>query len=369
VSISIGNHGRSVGGFMVEQTISRPELMRAWRVHRYGRPSHALSLDKIAIPVPEAGEVRIRTRTAALNFNEVDGCYGRYITINPPVPYTLGMEVVGEVEAVGPGTEQWLGQRVMATAKGAYGGYADRVIADAGMVFKAPPSLDDVAAAGFFFPFHLAWLGLHERGRLQTGETVLVHAGAGGVGSAAIQLAVAAGARVLATAGGPEKVAKCRELGADVAIDYRNEDFAKAVLEATDGLGANLVFDGVGGDVTAQSLRCLAFNGRLMVIGFSGGIEAEDRPIVTPRMLCFGSVSLMGVMLAYTADPRGENPLPGIHITPRSVGERVQRSLEVLLAEGKIHTVIDNVVSFDALPAALDLMDNRQTTGRTIVVF
>ncbi len=341
--------------------------MRAWRVHRHGRPSEALQLDRIEIPVPQAGEVRIRTRTAALNFNEVDGCHGRYLTVNPPLPYTLGMEFVGDVEACGPGTEAWLGRRVMATAKGAYGGYAERVIADAGMVFDVPAGLDDIAGAAFFFPFHLAWLGLHERGGLKAGEIVLVHAGAGGVGSAAIQLAVAAGARVFATAGGAEKTAKCRALGADFAIDYRSDDFAAAVLAATDGRGVDLVFDGVGGAVTAASLRCLAANGRLMVIGFAGGIEAEDQSIVTPRMLCFGSVSLMGVMLAYTADPKGENPYPGIHITPRRVGERVQHSLEALLAAGKIRPVVGSVVNFDSVPAALDLMDQRQTTGRTIV--
>ncbi len=343
--------------------------MRAWRVHRSGRPSYALRLDEIDVPEPGPGEVRVRTRTAALNYNEVDGCYGRYLTVNPPIPYTLGMEVVGDVEAAGPGAEAWVGRRVMATAKGAYGGYAERVIADAGMVFDAPASLDDVAAAAFFFPFHLAWLGLHERGGLKPGESVLIHAGAGGVGSAAIQLAVAAGARVIATAGGPEKIAKCRELGADVAIDYRSEDFVPAVLAATSGRGVNLVFDGVGGAVTEASLRCLDANGRLMVIGFASGIEAEDRPTVTPRWLCFGSVSLMGVMLAYTSDPRGEHPAPGIHITPKSVGERVQRSLEALLAEGRIHPVVGDIMGFDQVPAALDLMDQRLTTGRIVIKF
>jgi len=343
--------------------------MRAWRVHQYGRPSHALRLDEIAAPEPGGGEVRIRTLAAALNYNEVDGCYGRYITINPPLPYTLGMEIVGVVEAAGPGAEAWIGRRVIATAKGAYGGYAERVIADSGMVFDAPASLDDIQAAAFYFPFHLAWLGLHERGGLKAGESVLVHAGAGGVGSAAIQLAKAAGARVLATAGGPEKTAKCHELGAEIAIDYRSEDFAAVVRAATGGRGVDLVFDGVGGAVTEASLTCLALNGRLMVIGFAGGIEAEDRPTVTPRALCFGSVSLMGVMLAYTNHPEGENPAPGIHITPRSVGERVQHSLETLLAAGNIHPVIGKVMRFEEVPAALDEMDQRLTMGRTIITF
>ena len=255
----------------------------------------------------------------------------------------------------------------MATATGAYGGYAEHVVAATDMVFDAPPSLDDVDAAAFFFPFHLAWLGLHQRGRLAPGEDVLVHAGAGGVGSAAVQLAVAAGARVLATAGGPEKVARCRELGADVAIDYRAEDFAPAVLEATDGRGVDVVFDGVGGEVTEASIGCMAHGGRLLVIGFSSGIEAEDQPGLLPRQLCFGSISLVGVMLAYRADGPDTRPMPGINMTPRSVGEEVQRSLVELLDAGRIRPVVGAVVPFEELPAALDAMEQRRTTGRTIV--
>jgi NADPH2:quinone reductase len=196
---------------------------------------------------------------------------------------------------------------------------------------------------------------------------VLVHAGAGGVGSAAIQLATAAGARVFATAGGAEKMAICRKLGAELAIDYRHEDFAKVVLDATEGRGVDMVFDGVGGAVTQNSLNCLGANGRLMMIGFAGGIEAEDTANLTPRALLFGSLSIMGVMLAYAATPAGENPAPGIRLTPRLVGERVQKSLEALLASQSIHPVVGKVVEFKNLPAALDEMEERKTTGRTIV--
>ena len=341
--------------------------MRAWRVYRNGRPSEALRLDRIAVPDPGPGEVRVRTCAMALNYNEVDGCHGRYLTVNPPIPYTLGMEVTGTVDAAGPGAEQWIGRRVMACAKGAYGGYAEFVIADAGMVFDAPARLDDSQAAAFFMPFHLAWLGLHQRGGLSAGETVLIHAGAGGVGSAAVQLANAAGAQVLTTAGGPVKTAKCLELGADVAIDYLAGDFAPAVLAATDGRGVDLVFDGVGGAVTEASVRCLRLYGRLVMIGFAGGIEAEDRPMLTPRAIMFGSISLIGVMLAYTADPAMENPLPGIHIQPREVGETAQRELEYLLARGRITPFVGKVVAFEELPAALDEMDQRLTMGRTVV--
>ena len=341
--------------------------MRAWRVYRYGRPSEALRVDRIAVPEPGPGEVRVRTCAMALNYNEIDGCHGRYLTVNPPIPYTLGMEVTGMVDAAGPGAERWVGRRVIGCAKGAYGGYADFVVADAGMVFDAPAQLDDAQAAAFFMPFHLAWLGLHQRGGLKAGETVLIHAGAGGVGSAAIQLANAAGARVLATAGGPVKAAKCLELGANVAIDYLASDFVPAVLAATDGRGVDLVFDGVGGAVTDASVRCLKLYGRLLMIGFAGGIEAEDRPMLTPRAIMFGGISLIGVMLAYAADPRMENPMPGIHIQPREVGDKAQRALDDLLAQGRIKPFVGKVVGFEELPAALDEMDQRLTMGRTVV--
>jgi NADPH2:quinone reductase len=342
--------------------------MKAWRVHRAGRPSDALELDDIPKPHPGPGEVLVRTHAAALNYNEIDGCRGRYATVNPPIPYTLGMEVLGEVEEAGPGEDSWLGRRVMATAKGAFGGYAEWVVAPVDMVFDAPAALDDREAAAFFFPFHLAWLGLHERGRLQPNEAVLVHAGAGGVGSAAVQLAAAAGARVIATAGGADKVARCREFGAHVAIDYRNDDFVTAVLEATDGVGVDLVFDGVGGETTVRSLQCMARNGRLMIIGFASAIEAEDEPTVTPRALCFGNVSIGGVLLSYRNDPSIAKRGTGFNVTPRSVGEDIQRSLEALLDAGSIRPVIGRTVPFAELPAALDEMEDRKTVGRTIVI-
>ena len=341
--------------------------MKAWRVHRAGRPSFALRLDDIPKPEPGPGEVLVRTRAAALNFNEIDGCHCRYATINPPLPYTLGMEVLGVVEAAGAGADMWLGRRVMASAKGAFGGYAEWVVAPVDMVFDAPASLDDHEAAAFFFPFHLAWLGLHERGRLRADEWVLVHAAAGGVGSAAVQLAAAAGARVIATAGGPDKVARCLEFGADVALDYRRDDFVAAALDATGGNGVDLVFDGVGGETTVRSLRCMARNGRLMLIGFASAIEAEDEPTVTPRALCFGNVSIGGVLLSYRIDPSVTKRGAGFNVVPRSVGDEIQRSLVALLDAGKIRPVIGRTVDFADLPAALDEMEERKTVGRTVV--
>ena len=276
--------------------------MKAWQVTSYGPPREALALVEVAEPVPGPREVLVRVAASAGNYNEVDACHGRYLTVDPPLPYTLGMELVGEVIGAGPEAEGWIGRRVMTSGVGAQGAHAELAVGPTAMTFEAPSSLDDTEAAAFFYPFHLAHLALFERGRLQAGETVLVHAAAGGVGSAAVQLAVAKGARVIATAGGPEKTALAEELGADVAIDYRRADFAAAVLEATGGRGVDVCFDGVGGEVTLQSLRCLARGGRHLVVGFAGGIEAEEVPTISGRMLCFGNFDVLGVILAYLDD-------------------------------------------------------------------
>jgi NADPH:quinone reductase len=339
--------------------------MRAWRVHRFGAPSEALELDDVEEPVAGPGEVVVRTTATVLNFNEIDGCRGRYITVNPPIPYVLGMEATGVVDSAGPGAEQWIGRRVVATATGAFGAHAELVTCSADMTFDAPDALPGSDAAAFFFPFHLAWLGLHERGRVQAGETVLVHAGAGGIGSAAIQLAVAAGARVLATAGGERKLALCRELGADVAIDYRAGDFVDAVNDATDGRGVDAVFDGVG--LLDPSIRSLARKGRYLMIGFAGGIEAEDQTGIVPRPLLFAQADVVGVLLSYTSHPEQARAATGFNITPRAVGDEVHTRLIELLDAGSIHPVIGDRVPFEELPKALDAMENRETVGRVIV--
>lgn len=341
--------------------------MRAWQVVRHGAPSEALELREVDAPEPSPGEVIVRPTRTVLNYNEVDGCRGRYLTVNPPIPYTLGMEAVGEVTAASAGNEHWLGRRVMATATGAFGAHAEAVACPVDMVFDAPAALDDTGAAAFFFPFHLAFLGLHERGRLQAGETVLIHAAAGGVGSAAVQLAHAAGARVIATCGSDEKAKLCRSLGADVVVNYRTADFTRAVEEVTDGRGVDLVFDGVGGDVTTRSLGALARNGRLMIIGFASGIEAEEVASITPRQLCFGQFSVGGVLLSYRTDARAVRAAVGFNVTPRAVGDELHAHLLALLEAGTIRPIVGAEVDFADLPRALDRMEQRETFGRVVV--
>ncbi|MEX2256247.1 MAG: NADPH:quinone oxidoreductase family protein [Acidimicrobiia bacterium] len=352
--------------------------MRAWQVTRHGSPIKALELQEISEPVPSSGEILVRTSASVCNYNEVDCCHGRYLTVNPPLPYTLGMEFVGEVIDAGPGSEEWVGRRVVASARGAIGAHADVAVAPVAMAFEAPPTLTDAEAAALFFPFHLAYLGLHERGRLQPGETVLVHAAAGGVGSAAVQLAVAAGARVIATAGSPEKVQFVKELGADVAIDYRSCDFAEAVLEHTNNAGVDVCFDGVGGDVTMRSLQCLRRGGRHLVVGFANGIEAEEVPIVSGRVLCFGNFDIVGVILSYVdfgdlADAGVDItdfapvPVPRFNPPPVELGRRVHAELLKLLQEGRIRPVVSRVVAFHELPLALEEMESRSTIGRVVI--
>jgi NADPH:quinone reductase len=340
--------------------------IRAWRVHRFGEPSDALQIDELEEPTAGPGQVVVRTFTTPLNFNEVDGCFGRYRTVDPPLPYTLGMEAVGEVVRAAEGSEHWLGRRVVATAVGAFGAHAQQVLADADMTFDAPDGLDDVQAAAFFFPFHVAHLALVERGHLRPGQTLLVHAGAGGVGSAAIQLGAALGARVIATAGSAEKLDLCRELGADLAVNYQTDDVASAALDATAGGGVDVVCDLVGGDTTVRTFPCVAHGGRYVLAGFSGGIAAEDTGIV-PRPIVFGNFDLCGVMLSYRSDPAAAKRASGFNLFSRADGERVHAHLVDLLDAGSIRTVVGRTAPWTELPVELARLASRATVGRTVL--
>ena len=228
-----------------------------------------------------------------------------------------------------------------------------------------PPDPEPEAAA-IFMPFHLAWLALYERARLQTGETLLVHAGTGGAGSAALQLGVLAGARVLATAGSPEKTRLCLELGAELAIDYRETDFVEAVLDATEGRGVDVAFDAVSGDVTLKTFQCMAFNGRHILAGFASGIESEDEGLV-PRPVLFGNFSLVGVCHAYVDDPVVFKRLSGFNFPAHADGERLHAELLSRFATGDLRAIVGQHVPFLELPAALDAIERRLTVGRTVV--
>jgi NADPH:quinone reductase len=343
--------------------------MRAWRTHEYGAPLDVLRLDEVPVPEPEAGEVRVRVQAIPLNLNDLERITGGNMMVRPELPYSPGMEVMGVVETCGAGAEEWHGRRVVALPKGAIGGYAEQAICPAVSVFEMPDDIPLPGAAAIYFPFHLAWLGLLDRAELQAGETVLVHAAAGGAGSAAVQLAVHGGARVFATAGTDEKVALCRELGADVVVNYRELDFAEIVMTETEHRGVDVVFDNVGAAVMDQSLKCTAYNGRYVMMGFASDKTKADEPFIVPRQIAAGNLKLCGVLLAY-AQPEVATMVKqamGYNFLPRSLGEHITASVIELVRSGAVRPVVGKVVGFDDVPAAIDAMAHRETTGRTIV--
>jgi NADPH:quinone reductase len=350
------------------QDASAP-TMRAWRVHEYGRPRDVLRLDRVPVPEPEAGEVRVRVQAIPLNLNDLERITGGNMMFRPDLPSVPGMEVMGVVDACGPGASEWQGERVVAMPKGAHGGFAELAICPTVSAFAMPADIPLPDAAALYFPFHLAWVGLFDRAGLQAGETVLIHAAAGGSGSAAIQLAAHAGARVFATAGTDEKVQLCRELGAHVAVNYRDRDFAEVVLGDTDGRGVDVVFDNVGEAVLEQSMKCTAYNGRYLMMGFASDKTKADEPFIVPRRVAAGNLKLCGVLLAY-AQPEvaaAVKQAMGFNFLPRQLGQQITDAVVELVRAKHVRPVIGQVVPFEGIPAAIEAMANRETTGRTIV--
>ncbi|MGW1176631.1 NADPH:quinone oxidoreductase family protein [Kitasatospora sp. NPDC002543] len=240
--------------------------MRAWQVGELGEPAEVMRLaEDVPRPVPGPGQLLVRVRAAAVNFPDALMVRGRY-QVRPPLPFTPGVELCGEVADGARRGERLIGNPVLP-----HGAFAEYALLDAAAAFPAPESLDDAEAAALHIGYQTAWFALHRRARLRAGETLLVHAAAGGVGSAAVQLGRAARARVVAVVGGPEKARAARALGADLVVDRLERDFVAAVKEFTDGRGADVVFDPVGGEAYTGSARCVAFEGRIMVVGFAGG--------------------------------------------------------------------------------------------------
>lgn len=343
--------------------------MKAWRTHEYDEPKKALKLDTVDIPQPGPGEVLIKNVGIPLNLNDLERIRGGNMMAEPTRPYSPGMEVMGVVDACGPGAEAWAGKRIVGITKGAYGGFAEYTICPAGSVFDMPDSVPFPDAAALFFPFHLAWLGLYQRGRLAAGETVLIHAAAGGAGSAAIQLAVNRGARVFATAGSDQKLKLCRDLGADVAINYRTEDFAKIVLEKTGGKGVDVIFDNVGEAVMQQSFKAIAYNGRYLMMGFASNKVVVDEKFLVPRQLSMGNFDMCGVLLSYAPDQAVGmmKQHTGWNFCPQSLGAEITKGIVDLYAAGKIKAIVGREVDFSQVPEAFEAMAASKTVGRTVV--
>jgi NADPH2:quinone reductase len=341
--------------------------VRALQVTRNGRPTEALEIVDAEVPDPGPGQVRVRVAAGSLNFNDIDRCYGRITTVPMPPPFILGMDVCGTVDAVGPGAEAWLGKRVVAITQMAKGGLAEFALAPADSVFDAPPEFDDAEAASFVIPYHTAHLALFERGALREGEGLLVISGASGLGTAAIQLGLAAGARVYATAGGPAKVALCTKLGVELAVDHLETNFADAVLDHTADVGAEVVCDLAGGDFVADAWRAVARGGRYLAVGFAGDPEngTGGAPL---RPTCIGNFSIVGVIGAYMSNVPGAIRRTGFNPFGRDVAESVHADLLRLVATGKLRPHVGQRVDLEGASAALELHERRESLGRTAVM-
>ena len=326
--------------------------MRAWRVHVHGAPDEALVLDQeVAVPEPGAGEVAVAVGACALNFADSLLCRGSYQE-RPELPFSPGLEVAGVVSATGPDvTGVDVGDRVVGLTALPHGGLADTALTHAAATFVLPPQIDDARGAAMLVTYQTAWVGLHRRVGLRPSDVVVVHGAAGGTGSAFVQLAAAAGARVIATAGGPAKVARARELGAAVGIDNRSDDVVEAVREATDGRGADIIVDTVGGDLFDASTRCIAWEGRILVVGFAGGRIAEART----NHLMVKNYSVVGLHW------------PRYRVEEPSVLAEAHEALVHMVADGSLALPDPEVLPFASARDGLTRLAGGSTVGKLVV--
>ncbi|WP_369138279.1 NADPH:quinone oxidoreductase family protein [Modestobacter versicolor] len=316
--------------------------MRAWRVHSLGNPAEVMSLDEVDEPTPDDGQLLVQVRAAGLNFPDVLMTLGQYQE-KPPLPFTPGVELCGTVVETG--------QRVLGSPSGGPGAFAEYALVDADAAWPVPDSMSDEQAASLYLTYQTGHVGLHRRAALQAGEWLLVHAGAGGVGSAAIQLGKAAGAKVIATAGGERKTAVCRDLGADHVIDYTAQDFVPLVKEITGGHGADVVYDPVGGEVFDKSRRCVAFEGRIVVVGFTSGTI----PQAPANHALVKNYSIVG--LHWGLYRKHEPALIG----------QVHAELCRLFEAGAISPLVGSTMPLPQLPAAMAAIADRSTVGKVVL--
>jgi NADPH:quinone reductase len=324
--------------------------MKSWFVTTIGNPEEALEIREIGKQIPTKGEVVIQVKAFGLNFFDILQCQGKYQE-KPALPFTPGAEVAGVIEEVGEGVPLSVGQRVIALPLLPNGGFTEAVVVKAEDVFPIPDELSYEEGAAMFITYHTAYYALHRKAHLQPSETLLVHAGSGGVGSAAIQIGKALGAKVIATAGSDDKLEMCKQLGADVVINYREEDFSKRVKNETAGLGANVIFDPVGGNVFHLSRKCIAFDGRLLIIGFAGGTIPE----APMNHALIKNYSLVGVHFGYFRK-----------LFPEKVKAAHIELMELYKTE-KIKPLIYHRYTFEEVPAALDQLGSRETWGKLVV--
>jgi NADPH:quinone reductase len=324
--------------------------MRQLQAHAHGEPSDVLQLADVADAPLAATEVRIASDAVGLNFLDLMRCRGDY-PLPPAFPLTFGVEVAGRVIEAGEEAGVAVGADVIACPTLPRGALGDHVVVDASYVVERPADVDAIDGAALPVTYQTAWFALR-RARVGEGSTVLVTAGAGGVGVAATQLAVGLGARVIAAAGGPVKTAVCAEQGAAVTVDYLAEDLTAAVLDATGGRGVDVVVEQVGGAVFTQALDALAFEGTIVAIGAAGGAGAS----VDPMQLAARNVSVLGLSWGSTYPTRA----------PAAVVE-AYRALFELHRSGTVRPVVSRVVGLDQTAEALAALGDRRTVGKLVV--
>ena len=322
--------------------------MRAVVVDRWMEPAE-LAVRDAPEPAVRAGALLVDVRAAGCNFFDILMARGQY-QVRPPFPFIPGAELAGEVRAIASDVREFaVGDRVL-SAPG-IGAFAERAVVAANATWRLPAGMSFEEGAAFPIVYPTSYAGLVYRAALRSGETLLVHAAAGGVGIAAVQIGKALGARVIATAGGADKLAIARQAGADVLIDYRKDDWVEAVKQATGGRGADVIYDSVGGDTTDASLKCIAWNGRLLVIGFASGRIPE----VKLNRVLLKNIAVVGLHWGAHA----------VH-EPARVGETFH-ALFRLYEAGKIRPVVFARHPLAELPAALDALGSRKSYGKIVV--
>ncbi|MBG6098504.1 NADPH:quinone oxidoreductase family protein [Nocardioides luteus] len=326
--------------------------MKAWRINELGEPKDVMRLEEVPDPSPGAGQLVVKVLASPANFPDVLMARGLY-QVKPELPFTAGVELCGEVVALGDGVDGLqVGDRVIGGGSLPYGGFGELALMDAATTFPAPEALTDAEASSLYIGYQTGWFALHRRAHLQPGETLLVHAAAGGVGSAAIQLGKAAGATVIGVVGGPEKAEVARKLGADVVIDRHTEDFVKVVKEVTGGKGADVIYDPVGGDTYDRSTKCIAFEGRILIIGFAGG-RIQEAALNHSLIKNYSIVGLHWGLYNMLA--------------PELVKE-CHAELTRMAAEGSIKPLVSEELPLDEVADGVQRLADGTTVGRVVYV-
>jgi NADPH2:quinone reductase len=332
--------------------VTVPESMLAWQVPALGDPADVMTLAEVPVPAPGPGQALVEVWSTALNFPDVLMARGEYQE-RPPMPYTPGIELCGMIVAVGTGVERSrVGERVIGTPSMPHGALARYAVVAGDDLFTAPPGLDDASASAMHIAYQTGWFGLYRRAALRVGETLLVNAAAGGVGSAAVQLGRAAGARVIGVVGAASKVEMARSLGADLVIDRSSQDVVDLVRSFTNGRGVDVAFDPVGGAAFTTAARSIAFEGRIVVVGFAGGE-------ITQVALNHALVKNYSILGLHWGLYRRQNP---------KLVRRAHDDLCNLVEAGGVRPLVSERLTFEEAAHGLGRLAKGDTIGRLTVL-